>query len=546
MTETLIKLPHIGGESADVIETNVVPGDSVTCEDTVITLESDKATMEIPASVQGVVVELLVKVGDSLKEGDNLMKLKTEAEPSQDSPADQVVAAQSVVEQPEPAPPVADNLAAGPVLESRCVDVCVPDIGMESAAVVEVAITVGDEIEEDDTLLTLESDKATMDIPATATGTVTAVHVQSGTHISEGQLICQLQVAQSTTQSASGRDTTKAVAPALAATELAAVPTPVPTSQSPAVASERSQGGSESVYAGPAVRKLAREFGIDLLQVAASGPKGRLLKEDLHTFVKNRLSGATAAAGGSAGSTIAPIPEVDFSQWGTVESEPLSRLQQVAAKNFQRSWLNIPHVTQHDQADITELERFRKAQKKIAEAKGTRLTPLPFILKAIAYAMLEMPQFCASLSADGTQRILKKYVHIGIAVDTPHGLLVPVIRDVNRKGLWELAAECAHKAELARNKQLKPDDMRGGCFTISSLGSIGGTAFTPIVNSPEVAILGVSKAQTSPLWNGKEFEPRLMLPLSLSYDHRAINGAEAAKFTVLVATLLADIRGLLL
>ncbi len=298
------------------------------------------------------------------------------------------------------------------------------------------------------------------------------------------------------------------------------------------------------MHAGPAVRLMARELGVDLTRIAGTGLKGRILKEDVQAFVKERLN---APASSKADSLAVPAPEeIDFSQWGDVEVEPLGRLQKLAAQNFQRSWLNIPHVTQHEEADITELEAFRKASRAEAEARGVRLTPLPFLLKAAARALEQMPAFCASLTADGRSRVLKKYIHIGVAVDTPSGLLVPVIRDVNKKGLFELADECASLADLARKKQLKPDQMKGGCFTLSSLGAIGGTGFTPIVNMPEVAILGICKSAMKPVWNGESFVPRLMLPLSLSYDHRAINGAEAARFTALLASLLADIRKLLL
>ena len=542
MAEALIKVPDIGGEGAEVIEINVTPGDTVDTEDTVITLESDKATMEIPATRAGTVVAVLAKVGDTLKEGDDMLRMDIAAEgAAPEEPAPEP--AETVVEEATPAAPVA---AAAPAQPAQ-IEVTVPDIGAENVEVIEISVSVGDTVEVDDTLLALESDKATMDIPAASAGTITGIKVNVGDTVNQGDLIFTMEVAGAEAP----------VAPVIEETPEEPAPREIPP---PAALVDRSGHAHKAVsvedmkpalpglvHAGPAVRKISREFGVDLTQVKGSGPKGRILKEDVQAFVKERLTKPVAAEGGvTAANGIPEIPEIDFGQWGDVVVEELNRLRQVAAKNFQRSWLNIPHVTQHDDADITELEAFRKAQKAVAEARGTRLTPLPFLLKAAAYALKEMPQFCASLSPDGKSRILKNYVHIGIAVDTPDGLMVPVIKDVDRKGLWELAAECAEMAEKARTKKLKPEEMKGGCFTISSLGSIGGTYFTPIVNSPEVAILGVSKADMKPRWNGTEFEPRLMLPLSLSYDHRAINGAEAAKFTVLLSTLLGDIRKLLL
>ena len=545
MAEEFVKVPDIGGESAEVIEINVSPGDSVTSEDTVITLESDKASMEIPASMVGTVVEVLVNVGDSLSEGSEILKLETAAV--------QVEGQHAVAEpahsghEPEPAEAEVEIESAHSSSEPQSVDLCVPDIGGEKAPAVEVSISVGDGIQIDDPIATLESDKATMEIPATHEGVVKAVHIRVGDELGEGDLIATVEVVAAETslkpvgeepENVTIQAQEKSASNVVAETNLEEKPKVRDTKSTALKAHD-----SMAVYAGPAVRRIAREFGVDLAQVKGTGSKQRILKEDVQAFVKEKLAGSASRA---PQSLLPDIPEVDFSQWGDVEVEPLSKLQKVAARNFQRSWLNIPHVTQHDDADITELEAFRKAQKAIAEAKGTRLTPLPFLLKAVAYALKEMPKFCASLSPDGQSRILKKYIHIGIAVDTPDGLLVPVLKNVDKKGLWELAQECAELADKARKKQLKPADMKGGCFTISSLGSIGGTAFTPVVNSPEVAILGVSKAEMKPCWNGSEFEPRLMLPLSLSYDHRAINGAEAARFVVLLSILLGDIRKLLL
>ena len=542
MAEALIKVPDIGGEGAEVIEINVAPGDVVDTEDTVITLESDKATMEIPATRAGTIVAVLAKVGDTLKDGDDMLRMDIAAEEvSLEEPAEQEVA------QPEPVAAEEAAPAAAQSSQVAEVDIIVPDIGADNVEVIEVSVSVGDSVEVDDTIITLETDKATMEIPSTSAGKITAVKIQVGDKVSQGDSILTMETADGGAVAEPAPAVAEVAAPEREIPPPAALVEPSGHAQTAVSVDEMKPALPGLVHAGPAVRKISREFGVDLTLVKGTGPKGRILKEDVQLFVKEQLSKPAAAAGAvTAANGIPEIPEIDFGQWGDIVVEELNRLRQVAAKNFQRSWLNIPHVTQHDDADITELEAFRKAQKAVAEARGTRLTPLPFLLKAAAYALREMPQFCASLSPDGKSRILKDYVHIGIAVDTPDGLMVPVIKDVDRKGLWELAAECAEMAEKARTKKLKPDEMKGGCFTISSLGSIGGTYFTPIVNSPEVAILGVSKADMKPRWNGSEFEPRLMLPLSLSYDHRAINGAEAAKFTVLLSNLLGDIRKLLL
>ena len=547
MAEELIKVPDIGGEGAEVIEINVSPGDSVDTEDTVITLESDKATMEIPASAAGIVVEVLAKIGDTLKEGDSMLKLGTASAVTAE-PADNVT---TTAPAPASAPVVKETVIDAPIASTpslAAIDLRVPDIGGDKAPIVEISVSVGDEVQVDDALLTLESDKATMEIPATHAGKITAIHVGMGDELGEGDLFITLS-STGADSVASDESVSAPVKEQAAVKDLLLPASPVmPSGETKGVASHDQIKTPQPslMHAGPAVRRIAREFGVDLSKVRGTGPKSRILKEDVQSFVKEQLAKPPAAAAFAAGSGIPAIPEIDFSQWGEVEVEKINKLRRVAAKNFERSWLNIPHVTQHDEADITELEAFRKAQKAVAQARGTRLTPLPFLLKAAAYALTEMPQFCASLASDGETRILKKYINIGIAVDTPDGLLVPVIKNVDRKGLWELAVECAELAEKARTKQLKPAEMKGGCFTLSSLGSIGGTGFTPIVNSPEVAILGISKALMKPYWNGSEFEPRLMLPLSLSYDHRAINGAEAARFAVLLSTLLADIRKLLL
>ena len=528
MSDEIIKVPDIGSGSAEVIEVCVATGDSVAAEDSLIVLESDKATMEVPAPKDGQVVELLLKVGDTVSEGDDLLKLATsEAQPE----ADPVPAA---------APSSVIKSAIESVVESVAAtsvkDVLVPDLGTENVPVIEICVAVGDTIAEDDSLVVLESDKATMEVPSTVSGVVKDILVKEGDVMNQGDLILKVEVA-----GGAPAETNKPAEPAPEVAPVAPAPAEAPTQNLAEL-----EKGNQHFHAGPAVRKLAREFGVNLEFVKGTGPRTRILKEDVQAYVKAKLKEASQPQGVSGGMGIPPVPAQDYGKWGEIEEVALNRLRKVAAQNFQRSWLNVPHVTQFDQADINDLEAFRKDQKAMAEARGTKLTPLPFFLKACAYVLKEMPQFCSSLSADGESVIYKKYINIGVAVDTPDGLLVPVIKNVDKKNLWELSAECIELAGKARDKKLKPDEMQGGCFTISSLGSIGGTAFTPIVNAPEVAILGISKAAMKPVWNGTDFEPKLMCPLSLSYDHRVINGVDAARFTTLLGQLLADIRMLLL
>lgn len=436
-------------------------------------------------------------------------------------------------------------------------DVKVPDIGSAGKAkVIEILVKAGDSVEAEQSLITLESDKASMEIPSPAAGVVESVEVKLDAEVGTGDLILKLKVAGAAPAAAS--------APAAAAQSVHRIPEgahPVAAAEVSAIASlaaaaanttgvpARSSGAK--VHAGPAVRQLAREFGVELSDVPATGPHGRVLKEDVQAHVKAMMqkakeAPAAAAAGATGGAGIPPIPAVDFSKFGEIEEVAMTRLMQVGAANLHRSWLNVPHVTQFDSADITELEAFRVAQKAVAEKAGVKLTVLPLLLKACAYLLRELPDFNSSLAPSGKALIRKKYVHIGFAVDTPDGLLVPVIKNVDQKSLLQLAAEAAALAEKARTKKLSADDMQGACFTISSLGHIGGTGFTPIVNAPEVAILGVSKAAMQPVWDGKAFQPRLMLPLSLSYDHRVINGAAAARFTKRLGDVLADIRTMLL
>ncbi|MBD9577878.1 dihydrolipoyllysine-residue acetyltransferase [Pseudomonas sp. PDM23] len=527
-----IKVPDIGNGQGEIIELMVKVGDRIEADQSLLTLESDKASMEIPAPKAGVVKAIKVKIGDTLKEGDDILELETEggaattSTPAAAAPASAPAPAKE--EKPTPAP-----TASGGVESIR-----VPDIGNGQGNVIELMVKVGDHIEADQSLLTLESDKASMEIPAPKAGVVKAIKVKIGDTLTEGDEILDLEVAGA------------AAAPAAAAEKPAAAPAAKaepPKAPGVAPVGAPSRDGTR-VHAGPAVRMVAREFGVELAQVTGSGPKGRILKEDVQAFVKEQLqrSKSGAAAGATGGAGIPPIPEIDFSKFGETEEVAMTRLMQVGASNLHRSWLNVPHVTQFESADITEAEAFRIAQKAAAEKAGTKLTILPILLKACAHLLRELPDFNSSLAPSGKALIRKKYVHIGFAVDTPDGLLVPVIRDVDRKGLLQLALEAAELAEKARTKKLSADAMQGACFTISSLGHIGGTGFTPIVNAPEVAILGVSKAAIQPVWDGKVFQPRLMLPLSLSYDHRVINGAAAARFTRRLGEVLGDIRSLLL
>ncbi|MBV4554671.1 dihydrolipoyllysine-residue acetyltransferase [Pseudomonas sp. SWRI102] len=541
----LIRVPDIGSGEGEVIELFVKVGDRIEAEQSILTLESDKASMEVPAPKAGIIKSLKVKLGDRLKEGDELLELEVEGAaeaPEAAAPA----AAPAAAEKPAAAPAAeaAPAPAAAPAA-ATVQDIHVPDIGSSGKAkIIEVLVKAGDTVEADQSLITLESDKASMEIPSPAAGVVESVEVKLDDEVGTGDLILKLKVAGAS-----------APAPAAApAAKAEAAPAPAPAAApaakaepAPAPAAAPAPSGTK-VHAGPAVRQLAREFGVELSAVGPSGPHGRVLKEDVQAYVKAMMQKAknAPAEGATGGAGIPPIPAVDFSRFGETEEVAMTRLMQIGASSLHRSWLNIPHVTQFDQADITELEAFRVAQKAVAEKAGVKLTVLPLLLKACAHLLKELPDFNSSLAPSGKAVIRKKYVHIGFAVDTPEGLLVPVIRNVDQKSLLQLAGEAAALAEKARNKKLTADDMQGACFTISSLGHIGGTGFTPIVNAPEVAILGVSKATIQPVWDGKAFQPKLMLPLSLSYDHRVINGAAAARFTKRLSDLLGDIRTILL
>ncbi|MGF6225540.1 dihydrolipoyllysine-residue acetyltransferase [Pseudomonas sp. YL-218 TE3947] len=516
-----VHVPDIGSSGkAQIIEIQVKVGDTVAADQSLITLESDKASMEIPSPAAGVVKAISVKLNDEVGTGDLILDLE--------------VAGAAAPAAAAPAAPVADTVQ----------DIHVPDIGSAGKAkIIEVLVKAGDTVTADQSLITLESDKASMEIPSPAAGVVESVAIKLDDEVGTGDLILKLKVKGAAPAAAPAPTAAAPSAPAAApATQASVAPAAAP-------AAAPAKPGAK-VHAGPAVRQLAREFGVELSAVGASGPHGRILKEDVQVYVKAMMQKAkeapAAAAGATGGAGIPPIPVVDFSRFGEIEEVPMTRLMQIGASSLHRSWLNIPHVTQFDSADITELEAFRIAQKAVAEKAGVKLTILPLLLKSCAHLLKELPDFNSSLAPSGKAIIRKKYVNIGFAVDTPEGLLVPVIKNVDQKSLLQLAAEAAALAAKARDKKLTADDMQGACFTISSLGHIGGTGFTPIVNAPEVAILGVSKATIQPVWDGKAFQPKLMLPLSLSYDHRVINGAAAARFTKRLSDLLADIRTILL
>lgn len=549
MSNEIIKVPDIGSsDEVEVIEISVKAGDRIEVETTLIVLESDKASMDIPSPVAGVIKAVLISEGDKVTEGTPIFEMEVEGAATAPTAKPE---APEAAKAPEPVIAMAEAAPAAPATVGRQ-EIRVPDIGTsEAVEIVELAASVGDELKVEDALITLETDKASMDVPSPFAGKLVELAVKVGDKVSEGDLIGVIEVAGAVTAPAASKPEAnksetsqpEIVSSLPAATKLAAA-----VSKPEAAKLEATAVTSGKVHAGPAVRMLARELGVDLTQVAGSGPKGRIVKEDLQDFVK-RVMQQTKATSGTAvvgGAGIPPIPLQDFSQFGEVEEKPMGRLLKAGAVNLHRSWLNVPHVTQFDEADITDLEDFRKSVKAEAEKQGARLTPLPFMIKACALALKAFPQFNVSLGGAGDTLIWKQYINIGFAVDTPDGLLVVVVKDADKKSIYDLARESADLAARAQKKQLKGEDMKGGCFTISSLGSIGGTAFTPIVNAPEVAILGVSKASMKPVWDGKAFLPRLMLPLSLSYDHRAINGADAARFTAYLAQQLSDIRKMLL
>ena len=541
MAIEIITIPDLGGaESVEVIELCVSVGDSVEQEESLVVLESDKASMDVPSPVDGAVVKYLVAEGDTVKVGDAIAEVETAAS---EAVAEQAV--EEVVKEapaaPEPVEAVVEAPQPAAVSETSEQIALVPDIGSDDKVeLIEISVSVGDQVEEGDTLVVLESDKATMDVPSTLTGTVKAFIAKEGDKLATGDQVALIEVTSSAQAVVEAPVATAPVEPAKAA-DPAPAPSPTPAVTATPAAPAAVSNDSSDVYAGPSVRLLARELGVDLGQVAGTGPRNRIQKDDVNNFVKSALkSGGNTSSGSGAG--IPQVPAVDFSQFGEIETVKLSKIQKITADNMQRNWLNVPHVTQFDDADITELEVFRKSLKLEGEKKGIKVTPVAFIIKAAAAALAANPEFNRSLAGDGENYVQKHYINIGMAVDTPRGLVVPVIKDADKKGIWEISADVIAMATLAREGKLKPSDMQGGCFTISSLGAIGGNGFTPIVNSPEVGILGVSKSQMKPIWDGSDFQPKLMLPLALSYDHRVINGGDAGRFMTFLVKVLSDIR----
>ena len=549
-----VYVPDVGeAAEVEVVELLVAEGDTISVDDSLLVLESDKASMEVPSPIGGKVVTIGVAIGDTVEEGTLLFEIETEmlSEAAGDTDPGAVTAVASAAETELPIGAAASaaslvtqsGRSAEPKVEqSRMLSV--PDVGdAQEVVVVEILVTPGDAVAEGDSLVVLESDKASMEIPADAAGVVQQVLVQEGDEVKEGDPLVTLigevplsEVPQLEVPPSKVPEASLAAQPVEKPTAAAPLPTP------PVTPSTRDK--ADQVHAGPAVRKQAREYGVDIAEVKGSGRKGRILKEDIQAHVKSRLAAASTSAG--TGSGIPGIPEVDFSRFGETEIKPFSRIRQASARNLHRSWLNVPHVTQFDEADVTELEAFRKAQNLERQAEGARLTPLAFLVRAVVDSLQAYPQFNASLAPGDEGLILKHFINIGIAVETDDGLVVPVLKDADKKGVNQLAAECAELAAQARDKKLPMDAMQGATFTISSLGGIGGTAFTPIVNSPEVAILGVSRTKIEPVYDGDSFSPRTILPLSLSYDHRAIDGAEAARFTTHLARVLSDIRRVIL
>ena len=546
MAIEIVTIPDLGGaESVEVIELCTAVGDAVEQEESLVVLESDKASMDVPSPVDGSVVKYLVSEGDTVKVGDAIAEIetanaKTPAEEPSSQQAEPEVAPAPIEEPAVEEAPVEAPVASQEATTSEQIAL-VPDIGSDDKVeLIEVSVAVGDQVEEGETLVVLESDKATMDVPSTLSGTVKQIIAKEGDKLGTGDQVALIEV---TSGVASTAEAEVQAEPAPAPTHAPApAETPVPPKQpaaAPAVNPAPVANDSAEIYAGPAVRMLSRELGVDLSQVSGTGPKGRIQKDDVNNFVKSALQSGTTSTGGAG---IPQVPTIDFSQFGDIETVKLSKIQKVTADNMQRNWLNVPHVTQFDDADITDLETFRKSLKPEGEKRGIKVTPVAFLIKAAAAALAANPEFNRSLAGDGENYVQKHYINIGMAVDTPRGLVVPVIKDAYKKGIWEISADVITMATLAREGKLKPSDMQGGCFTISSLGAMGGNGFTPIVNSPEVGILGVSKSQMKPIWDGSDFQPRLMLPLGLSYDHRVINGGDAGRFMTYLVKILSDIR----
>ena len=594
---TEIKVPDIGDVSeVDVIEILVAEGDTIAKDQSLITVESDKASMEIPASQAGVVKSIRVKLGDKVKEGSVILEIETSDASETDSqksgaagkqaapaaaqapaaaPAKQAAPAAAQAPAAAPAKPESQqgssqasepkaNASAGSGSQAP-VTVAVPDIGdTTDVEVIEIMVAVGDTVAVDQSLITVESDKASMEVPSSRAGVVTAIKVKLGDKVNQGSDILELKTeddAEPAKEAAPASEAGKSDKPSDAGASPASDPDPAssreqddashlasvpPERHSPTAAFADVDVPLRNLpHASPSVRKFARELGVNLTQVSGSGDKNRITADDVRKFVKNAIaagagSAPMAAAGGEGGFSVLAWPKVDFSKFGSVEAKPLSRIKKISGANLHRNWVMIPHVTNNDVADITELEDLRQTLNKENQKSGVKVTMLAFLIKAVVAALKKFPEFNASI--DGDNLVLKQYFHIGFAADTPNGLMVPVIRDADKKGIFELASETSELAKLARDGKLSPAQMQGGCFSISSLGGIGGTSFTPIINAPEVAILGVSRSSHQPVWNGNEFQPRLMLPLSLSYDHRVIDGAAAARFNAYLGSLLADFR----
>jgi len=537
-----VSVPDIGDDEVEVTEVMVAVGDSVEEEQSILNVEGDKAAMEVPAPFAGTVKEIKVNTGDKVKTGSLVFVFEVAGG------GNETAAASDSKAQEKPAEQAASSKAS----ESSTKEVSVPDIGDDEVEVTEVMVAVGDSVEEEQSILNVEGDKAAMEVPAPFAGTVKEIKVATGDKVKTGSLIFVFEVAGSAPAAAPAE---KSAPAPKTESKPAAQTESKPAASSAKASSEGFENNSAYAHASPVVRRLAREFGINLANVKGTGRKNRVVKEDVQNYVKQLVkqveSGQVSAAKGNAGGGelgLIPWPKVDFAKFGEIEEKKLSRIQKLSGKNLHRNWVQIPHVTQFDEADITSLEQFRKEQNALNEKKklGVKITPLVFVMKAAAKALAEFPTFNSSLSEDGESLILKKYINIGVAVDTPNGLVVPVFKDVDKKGIIELSRELMEVSVKARDGKLSSSDMQGGCFTISSLGGIGGTAFTPIVNAPEVAILGVSKSEVKPKWNGKEFEPKLMVPLSMSYDHRVIDGALAARFTVTLASYMSDIRQLVM
>jgi len=550
-----IKVPDIGDfKEVEVIEVLVAAGDTIKAEQSLITVESDKASMEIPASAGGVVKSVTVKVGDKVAEGTVILEVEAGEASADAAPA----AAPAAEAAPAAAPAAPAAAPAAPAEQGQkgggLVEIAVPDIGdFKEVEVIEVMVAVGDTIKAEQSLITVESDKASMEIPASAGGVVKEIKTKVGDKVSKGTVIVVVEsgagsapaaaAAQPSAQPAAAAAAPAASSPEPAAAAAAPAAKPAPT----AALEDPGLKPGQLPHASPSVRKFARELGVNLSKVKGSGPKDRITADDVRAFVKQALAApAAAASGGADGAALGllPWPKIDFTKFGPIDAKPLSRIKKISGANLHRNWVMIPHVTNNDEADITDLEAFRVTLNKENEKAGVKVTMLAFLIKAVVSALKKFPEFNASL--DGDQLIYKQYFHIGFAADTPNGLVVPVIRDADKKGIIEIAKEMGELSKKAREGKISPAEMQGGCFSISSLGGIGGTHFTPIINAPEVAILGVSRSAQKPVWDGKQFVPRLTMPLSLSYDHRVIDGAAAARFNAYLGQLLADFRRILL